>query len=104
MSMTVVVVRDVPSRFRGFLASCMLEIAPGVYTSPQLNPAVRERIWKVLSEWYRYQRRGGIVMTWAEPASPCGQDVAFLGDPPKYLVVKDAMILAHRTYTADPGG
>ena len=34
MPMCVIVTRDVPARFRGFLASCMLEIAPGVYTQP----------------------------------------------------------------------
>ena len=34
MAMCVIVTRDVPMRFRGFLASCMLEIAPGVYTQP----------------------------------------------------------------------
>ncbi|MEO0813153.1 MAG: type I-E CRISPR-associated endoribonuclease Cas2e, partial [Myxococcota bacterium] len=38
--MTVIVTRNVPMRFRGFLASCMLEIAPGVYTSPGMNRGV----------------------------------------------------------------
>ena len=33
MPMTVVVTRDVEPRYRGFLASAMLEIAPGVYVS-----------------------------------------------------------------------
>ena len=32
--MTVVVTVSVEARYRGFLASVMLEIAPGVYTSP----------------------------------------------------------------------
>ena len=43
--MTVVVTRDVESRYRGFLASAMLEVAPGVYVSPDLSNGVRERIW-----------------------------------------------------------
>ncbi|TVR13365.1 MAG: type I-E CRISPR-associated endoribonuclease Cas2, partial [Planctomycetota bacterium] len=30
MPMTIVVTNDVADRYRGFLASCMLEIAPGV--------------------------------------------------------------------------
>lgn len=38
MPMTVVVTRDVPDRFRGFLVSVMLEIAPGVYTAPTSAP------------------------------------------------------------------
>ena len=45
MPMCVIVTRDVPSRFRGFLGSCMLEIAPGVYTQPDMSAAVRERAW-----------------------------------------------------------
>ncbi|NJN36487.1 MAG: hypothetical protein HC794_04785 [Nitrospiraceae bacterium] len=32
--------RNAPGRYRGFLASCMLELAPGVYTSPQMSEAV----------------------------------------------------------------
>lgn len=35
MALTVVVTRDVTERFRGFLASTMLEVAPAVYISPQ---------------------------------------------------------------------
>ena len=37
MPMTVVVTRNAPMRYRGFLASCMLEIGAGVYTSPRMN-------------------------------------------------------------------
>lgn len=41
--MTVVVTVNVESRYRGFLASTMLEIAPGVYTSPQMTREREER-------------------------------------------------------------
>ena len=51
MPMTVVVTNNVPNRFRGFLASCMCEIAPGGYTAPRLTKAVRERVWAVLESW-----------------------------------------------------
>lgn len=67
--MTVVVTRDVTARFRGLLASCMLEIAPGVYTAPKMNRAVRVRVWAVLEEWFAELGGGGIVMTWLEPLS-----------------------------------
>ena len=50
--MTVVVAVNVEARYRGFLASVMLEIAPGVYTSPNMTTGIRERIWNVLAEWY----------------------------------------------------
>ena len=41
--MTVVVTVNVEARYRGFLASVMLEIAPGVYTSPNMTRGIRER-------------------------------------------------------------
>lgn len=44
---TMVVTRDVEDRYRGFLTSVMLEIAPGVYVSPQMSQGVRERVWSV---------------------------------------------------------
>ncbi len=54
--MTIVVTVNVEARYRGFLASAMLEIAPGVYTSPQMTQGIRERIWDVL---VRVARRAG---------------------------------------------
>ncbi|MEI2616046.1 MAG: type I-E CRISPR-associated endoribonuclease Cas2e [Thermomicrobiales bacterium] len=44
--------RNVPDRFRGFLASVMCEVTPGVYTSPGMTRAVRERVWAVMEEWF----------------------------------------------------
>ena len=44
MPMTVIVTRNVEPRYRGFLASAMLEIAPGVYVAPDLSSGVRERV------------------------------------------------------------
>ena len=45
MAMTVVVTRNVEARYRGFLASAMLEVAPGVYVAPEMSKG--ERIWSV---------------------------------------------------------
>ena len=45
--MTVVVTINVAARYRGFLASAMLEIAPGVYTSPNMTSGIRGRVWEV---------------------------------------------------------
>jgi len=96
MTMSVVVTRDVAPRFRGFLASTMLEIAPGVYVSPRLNPAVRERIWTVLSGWYDTLGGGSIVMTWRDPKDPAGQKVQTLGLPPRKIVLVDDLPLVMR--------
>jgi CRISPR-associated protein Cas2 len=94
--MTVIVTRDVAPRFRGFLASCALEIAPGVYTAPKMNRAVRERVWDVLCEWYTELGGGGIVMTWLDTHAPGGQQVAILGSPNYEIFDRDGVFLARK--------
>ena len=49
MALTVLITRDVEDRYRGFLSSAMLELAPGVYASPHLSARAREKIWSVVS-------------------------------------------------------
>ncbi len=66
MPLCVVVTRDVEDRYRGFLGSAMLELAPGVYAYPRMSAGVRDRVWTVLSDWYGQLGRGSIVMTWAD--------------------------------------
>jgi CRISPR-associated protein Cas2 len=94
--MTVVVTRDVAPRFRGFLASCMLEIAPGVYASPRMSQPVRTRVWAVMEEWFLELGGGSIVMTWQEPSKPAGQEVSVLGIPPITLAFHDGVFLSCR--------
>lgn len=96
MSMTVVATRNVSDRVRGFLASVMLELAPGVYSAPRISPAVRERIWTVLAEWFPNETEASIVMVWSERSLPGGQAVRVLGVAPLDLVEVDGMILARR--------
>ncbi len=89
--MVVIVTRDVADRFRGFLSSCMLEIAPGVYTGPRMTQGVRERVWAVLSDWHG-PLGGSIVMTWRDQREPGGQGLAFLGEPPKTIHDHDGVL------------
>ncbi len=96
MSMTLIVTRDVEDRYRGFLHSVMLEIAPGVYTSPRMTKAVRERIWDVLSDWHGHLGRGSIIMTWRDAEAPGGQGLLYLGEPSRELVEVDGMVLVRR--------
>ena len=93
---TVVVTRDVEARYRGFLASVMLEISPGIYVSPDLSKGVRNRTWEVLDDWYRTLRRGAIVMIWRDN-SACGNlSFQHLGDMPKEIVDADGILLVKR--------
>ena len=58
MPMAMVVTRNVEARYRGFLTSIMLEVAPGVYVAPDLSAGVRTRVWDVLSAWWEALARG----------------------------------------------
>lgn len=69
MSMTVVVIRKVSDRIRGFLASSMLEMTPGVYSAPRI---VGERLWRVLSEWDEAEDEASIVMLWQDSQVSAG--------------------------------
>lgn len=94
--MTVIVTRNVADRIRGFLASSMLELAPGVYSGSRQSPAVRERIWNVLQDWFLAETDASIVMVWNDPSMPGGQAVRVLGAPPVELVEIDGLVLAKR--------
>ena len=91
--MTVIVTVNVEARYRGFLSSAMLEIAPGVYTSPNMTGGIRDRIWDVLSRWYYDSGRGAIVMTWSDAAAVGEQRIRGLGEAPKEIVDADGVYL-----------
>lgn len=90
--MVIIVTRDVADRFRGFLASVMLEIAPCVYTAPRMNAGVRERIWKVIEEWFTGLGGGSIVMTWSDSSLPSGQGIRTLGLTPREFTFIDGLL------------
>ncbi len=98
--MTIVVTRDVAPRFRGFLASCMLEIAPGVYTSPSMTRGVRDRVWAVLTDWYLEIGEGSVLMTWTDPKAPGGQGILTLGTPQEEIEEHDGVFLCRRPIRA----
>ncbi len=96
MPMTVVVTRDVEARYRGFLASVMLEVAPGVYVSPNLSAGVRERVWTVVRGWYRSLGSGAVAMIWRDASQSGGVSLRHLGDPPKEIQDADGVLLVKR--------
>ena len=94
--MTVVVVRDVADRYRGFLASVMPEVAPGVFVSPDLSRAVRERLWAVLSSWWDAVPGGSVLLTWRDDTAPGRLGLLTLGLPRRGLVDLDGALLVRR--------
>jgi CRISPR-associated protein Cas2 len=96
MPMTTVVTRNAEPRVRGFLASCMLEIANGVYASPNMTLAVRERVWAVLQKWDVGSRGDGVVMVWPGARAPGGMTVHSLGEPSMQLRSTATITLSRR--------
>jgi CRISPR-associated protein Cas2 len=96
MPLCVVVTRDVDDRYRGFLGSVMLELAPGVYANPRMSAAVRQRVWAVMADWHVALSRGSIVMTWAEPKAAGALGLLVLGESPKEVVQHCGVWLARR--------
>lgn len=96
MPMTVVVTRNASPRTRGFLASCMLEAAPGVYTSPRMNAGVGERVWAVVSDWTLGVEGASAVLLWQDSREPSGQGLLVVGEPARDLVEHEGFILSRR--------
>jgi CRISPR-associated protein Cas2 len=96
MPMTVVVTRDVADRYRGFLASMMPEIGPGVFVSPDLSRGVRERTWQVLSGWWDGMPGGSVMMVWKEDTASGRLGLLTLGLPPRTLADLDGVLLVRR--------
>ncbi|WP_345539827.1 type I-E CRISPR-associated endoribonuclease Cas2e [Variovorax defluvii] len=102
MALVMIVIRDVPDRFHGFLSSTMLEVAPNVFVSPRMNPGVRARVWGVMSDWHRQEGRGSLVMVWRDMNAVGGVGIANLGDPPREMFEADGTWLVRRR--AGPAG
>ncbi len=98
MTLVTIVTRDVADRFRGFLTSVMLEVAPCTYVSPRMSKGVRERVWSVISEWHKAEPHGSIVMIWRERDATGEVGLAQLGSPVKTLVEMDGMWIARAGY------
>lgn len=99
--MTIAVTRNTPDRYNGFLASCMQEIAPGVYAAPRMKKSVRERVWDVMMEWESLMDAdAGVVLFWKSRSAPSGMGMRLLGWPKKDLVEHEGLWLTIRDLTA----
>lgn len=96
MPMAMVVTRNVESRYRGFLASIMLEVAPGVYVAPEMSAGVRTRVWEVMSAWWAALRTGSVVMVWRDTKAVGCLRIETLGEAPKEIVDADGILLVKR--------
>lgn len=96
MPLTMIVTRDVEMRYRGFLTSVMLEVAPGVYVSPDMSAAVRDRVWNVMTDWWHALGRGSLTIIWRDTKAVGNLRIATLGEPVKTIVDADGVLLVKR--------
>lgn len=92
-ALTVIITRDVESRYRGFLRSAMLEISAGIYISPQLNRDARDRVWEVMAHWHQALHRGSIIMIWRDKTANGHIGLRILGDTIKEFCDVDGFLL-----------
>jgi CRISPR-associated protein Cas2 len=98
--MVIVILRNVPARCSGFLASCMLEIAPGVFISPHLSARVREQVWSVISDWFQQLGGSTILMAWKDASKPAGIAILSAGIPVREFWQVNGLYLTQRPYLA----
>ncbi|MHC0053649.1 type I-E CRISPR-associated endoribonuclease Cas2e [Actibacterium sp. D379-3] len=96
MPLTMIVTRDVEMRYRGFLTSVMLEIAPGVYVAPDMSAGVRDRVWSVMTDWWSTLGRGSLTLVWRDTSAPGNLSIRNLGEPAKSIVDADGVLLVKR--------
>ncbi|MBL8350314.1 MAG: type I-E CRISPR-associated endoribonuclease Cas2 [Burkholderiaceae bacterium] len=99
MGLTVLITRDVEDRFRGFLASAMLEASPGVYVSKSLTPKARDKLWRVVSDWHAALGQGSLTLLYPDMSCDGGIAVRTLGTPSRRPVQIDGALLMHRVST-----
>lgn len=97
MPLCIVITRNVEDRYRGFLGSAMLEIAPGVYAHPRMSAGVRDRLWAVVSDWHARLGTGSVVMTYAQPSASGALGLRTLGESPKEVIDHEGVLLVRRT-------
>jgi CRISPR-associated protein Cas2 len=95
MPMTILITRDVADRFRGFAASIMPEVAPGVFVAAELSRGVRERMWNVLTGWWDGMPGGSILLVWRDDNAAGRLGVKSLGLPVRTLADMDGVLLVN---------
>lgn len=101
MPMTVVMTRNLPDRFSGFLASCMLKVVPGTFVAPNLTKAIIQRIWDVMIEWSDLiPEDGGILLVTKDTDSPSGMEIKVLGWAKREILEHDGIWLSMDNLTA----
>lgn len=94
MAMTVLVTRSASDRIRGFLASSMLELAAGVYVSANMSPAVRDKVWVVVTQWI--DPEASAIILWQDKSAIGLISSQVVGEPPIAIADVDGLLVSRR--------
>ena len=94
MAMTVLVTRNASDRIRGFLASSMLELAAGVYVAASMSPAVRDKVWTVVTQWI--DPGASAIVLWQDKTAIGLISSQVVGEPPMAIRDMDGLLVACR--------
>jgi CRISPR-associated protein Cas2 len=88
MSITVAITNNAPSKYRGYLSSCFLEILPTVYVSSKISKRTRIKIQETLKEWYTADgiNQFDICLIWSDAKETGGIGVFNLGYPKSEII------------------
>ncbi|MFV3076523.1 type I-E CRISPR-associated endoribonuclease Cas2e [Niveispirillum fermenti] len=87
--MIVICLSATADRFHGFLRSTMLNVHPGVYVTMDLDAGSRDRIWRILENWWQSDPQGQAVMIYRDKSKPMEIDFRCLGAPKRDIVDYD---------------
>jgi CRISPR-associated protein Cas2 len=94
MAMTVLVTRNASDRTRGFLASSMLELAAGVYVAANMTPAVRDKVWAVVTQWI--DSEASAIILWQDKTAIGLISSKVIGEPPIAISDIDGLLVSRR--------
>ena len=97
MKSVVVVVRDVPDRFRGYLKSLFLEFSVNAFVSPAMDEGVIERSWKILSDWHDAEGKGSIIMIVPDRKATGGLNIRLKGEAVREIIDLDGVFCTRKT-------
>lgn len=96
MTFAVIQFANKPARFKGFLASVMLEIAPNTFVAPRFKRAALDRVWEVLRDWHAAAPEGYVIALIGSSEPRGVPEIRTLGLPPRTILEQDEMLLLLR--------
>ena len=96
MTVLLAVISNVEDRYRGFLSSHGLEVAPSVFFMPVISSGVRDRVIDVVRSWHEELGNGSILFAYPKSGGPGAMCFVWLGRERRDLVEHEGLLLLRR--------